>query len=295
MYSYEALNKKPKNFYGKVYQFVTYLLDKPQDERHVRSSSTDEKQTKMFYFYNNITKLETFTKIPHPPVDNVTIEGHTIVLINKSAKEMVEEIVAAIVPKETSRNIGVAMKDVKDREKPNDVFITSLKLAKLHIDMIETKEADVWLDPCRGTGNYFNQFPTKHKRWCEITDERDFLTYRGKDIDVIVGNPPYSLLDQFFEKAVKLKPRVISFLIGVMNFTGKRFDMLKEAGYKLRKIQYCKVAAFVGTTTIFVWIKNETRDTIVTWDNRKWESDDVYKQKKLKRLEREKKKLNKRK
>ena len=78
-----------------------------------------------------------------------------------------------------------------------------------------------------------------------------------------------------------------------MNFTGKRFDMLKEAGYKLRKIHYCKVAAFVGTTTIFVWIKNETRDTIVTWDNRKWESDDVYKQKKLKRLEREKKKLNK--
>ena len=40
-------------------------------------------------------------------------------------------------------------------------------------------------------------------------------------------------IDAFFEKAVKLKPRVISFLIGVMNFTGKRFDMLKEAGYKI--------------------------------------------------------------
>ena len=79
-----------------------------------------------------------------------------------------------------------------------------------------------------------------------------------------------------------------------MNFTGKRFDMLKEAGYKLRKIHYCKVAAYVGTTTIFVWVKNDTReDTIVTWNNFKWESDDVYKQKKVKRVEREKKKLNK--
>ena len=36
---------------------------------------------------------------------------------------------------------------IKKRDKPNDVFITPLPLAKFHIDMIETIETDTWYDP----------------------------------------------------------------------------------------------------------------------------------------------------
>ena len=42
---------------------------------------------------------------------------------------------------------------IKKRENPKDVFITSLKLAKSHIDMIEFKDDEIWYDPFKNTGN----------------------------------------------------------------------------------------------------------------------------------------------
>ena len=59
-------------------------------------------------------------------------------------------------------------RSIKNRENPNDVFITPLKLAKSHIDMIDYKDTDVWYDPFKNNGSYHNQFPNENKKWSEI-------------------------------------------------------------------------------------------------------------------------------
>ena len=49
---------------------------------------------------------------------------------------------------------------IKKREKPKDVFITPIELSKSHIEMIDTHDDDIWLDSCKNSGSYYNQFPT---------------------------------------------------------------------------------------------------------------------------------------
>jgi DNA modification methylase len=52
---------------------------------------------------------------------------------------------------------------IKKREKANDVFITPLDLSKKQIDMIEYNEGDIWFDPFKNSGSYYNQFPNEKK------------------------------------------------------------------------------------------------------------------------------------
>ena len=95
------------------------------------------------------------------------------------------------------------------RNKANDVFITPLELAKLNIDMIDSIPDDIWLDPCKNDGSYYNQFPTDNKEYCEILEKKDFFKYTGKP-DIIIQNPPYSLMDSWIKKNIELNPRIIS-------------------------------------------------------------------------------------
>ena len=47
---------------------------------------------------------------------------------------------------------------IKQRTNANDVFITPLGLAKLHIDLIDEKyNNSMWLDPCKNIGSYYDQ------------------------------------------------------------------------------------------------------------------------------------------
>ena len=95
-------------------------------------------------------------------------------------------------------------RNIKNRNNPNDIFITPLKLAKSHIDKIEYKDDDIWYDPFRNNGSYYNQFPNKNKVWSEILDNKDFFTFNEK-IDIICSNCPYSMIDKVLEKSVSLK------------------------------------------------------------------------------------------
>ena len=66
---------------------------------------------------------------------------------------------------------------IKKRSKANDVFITPLELAKNHIQMIEYEESDIWYDPFKNSGNYYNQFPNDNKVWSEILEGEDFFDF----------------------------------------------------------------------------------------------------------------------
>jgi len=69
---------------------------------------------------------------------------------------------------------------------PSSVAIELLK-------EIDFEDDDKVLEPFRGEGSFYNNFPSNvNKDWCEILDGRDFNDY-DKPIDWIVTNPPFRL------------------------------------------------------------------------------------------------------
>lgn len=144
---------------------------------------------------------------------------------------------------------------IKKRSKSNDVFITPITLAKKHIDLIEYEDSDIWYDPFKNTGNYYNNFPNENKEWSEILEDKDFFTF-DKDVDIICSNPPYSMIDKVFKKSVELKPKVISYLIGVNNLTTKRIEYMNNNGYGLKKCVMLKVWSWFGMSFIVYFEEN---------------------------------------
>jgi len=141
---------------------------------------------------------------------------------------------------------------IKQRETPKDVFYTPASAVASHLSCINGLSGERWLDPFKGKGAYFDAFPTQNKDWCEISDNRDFFDWTDP-VDLIVSNPPYSMIDKVLEHSIKLKPRIISYLIGQNNLTARRIEYLNAAGYGLSKLKMIKVYAWYGLSYIVVF------------------------------------------
>ena len=89
--------------------------------------------------------------------------------------------------------------NIKKREKPNDIFITPLQLAKKQIDMINYDINDLWLDPFKNDGSFYNQYPTNKKDWCEILEGKDFFEFVK---DVIPSDKEYENIIEFKNKPI---------------------------------------------------------------------------------------------
>tara|TARA_R100000655_G_scaffold26692_1_gene54838 strand:- start:6705 stop:7208 length:504 start_codon:yes stop_codon:yes gene_type:complete len=146
---------------------------------------------------------------------------------------------------------------IKNRTKANDIFLTPMKLAKKHIDLIEYEDSDIWYDPFKNSGNYYNQYPNDNKLWSEILEGEDFFEF-NTEVDIICSNPPYSIINKVLEKSVSLKPRIISYLIGMGNLTTKRIEDMNNYGYGLKKIVMLKVHEWYGMSFIVIFEKGAT-------------------------------------
>ena len=70
---------------------------------------------------------------------------------------------------------------------------TPNELAKELINFVSLKENDLVLEPFKGEGAFYSNFPSYvSKHWCEITEGRDFKDYKG-EIDWVISNPPFRL------------------------------------------------------------------------------------------------------
>ena len=161
---------------------------------------------------------------------------------------------------------------IKNRKTANDVFITPLELAKAHIDFIPDEyktDTDIWLDPCKNNGSYYNQFPDNvTKEYCEILDNKDFFDYESPlGVDVIIQNPPYSIIDKWIAKNIELKPMCCSFLIGLQNLTARRIEMFENAEYKLTKMKMLKVFKWYGMS-VLVNFEHSSLDSIIEIDRK---------------------------
>ena len=130
-------------------------------------------------------------------------------------------------------NFGSGNKDANPDLKPNDMVMTPRHIAKQMINLYDftEKRSTTILDPCRGTGAFYDQYPDHCvKDWCEITEGRDFFDWPYK-VDWIITNPPYSIFPQFLEKCFEVADNV-ALLIPVAKLVSslKRINTVMDYG-----------------------------------------------------------------
>ena len=152
----------------------------------------------------------------------------------------------------------------KIKQKPNDLKMTPPTLAKKCISLINIEDDDVILDGFKGTGNFFNNYPTNCKKdYCEIEEGLDFFKY-DKEYDWFITNPAFSLITPTLNKVCKEAKKGFGLLIGVLNLTPKRLAIIHDAGYNITKIHYSIIRGWLGTAVFIV--AERDKPSIVTYD-----------------------------
>jgi len=133
-------------------------------------------------------------------------------------------------------------------------------LAKDLIGFVPLVDDDKVLEPFKGEGAFYNNFPNNViKEWCEIKEGRDYINYNG-DIDWVITNPPFKLNDvnafwpliDYYSKKVN---KGIAFLGNDYCFstlTPIRIQILKERGFNITKIVVCNVKKWRGRYFFFI-------------------------------------------
>ena len=159
------------------------------------------------------------------------------------------------------------IRSIKERKTANDVLYTPLEVAIKLIEMTETLPSDFLLDPSKGGGIFFENFPTCIKKeYCEITEGKDFFDYEGSP-DIIIGNPPYSLWTAWIKKTIALNPRKIAYVFGMLNLTPIRLKLLEDNGYHLIKLHITTVKGWFANCLLAVFERD--KKPIITFDTKR--------------------------
>jgi hypothetical protein len=165
-----------------------------------------------------------------------------------------------------------------DDEETYQLHQTPAECAKDLIAFIPLVAGDIVLEPFRGEGAFYNNFPDNViKGWAEIKEGRDYTELVG-GYDWVITNPPFKLdtgqkkvnsfwflLDYFSQRARK----GIAFLGNDRCFsvlTPKRMDLLKQRGFKIVKIVVCSIKKWRGRY-FFIVLQKEGQslmDSLIT-------------------------------
>jgi len=139
-------------------------------------------------------------------------------------------------------------------QRKNDIWLTPECVARDHIETVKSFETTErkWVDPFKNTGNYYNNFPTDNKDWCEILEGRDALEYDYKDT-VVASNPPYSFINKLLTKMATDKAHTISLLVMTNHITTPRLEMMKNFGYKMTNIKFYNIKGYMNTAVALTW------------------------------------------
>lgn len=164
------------------------------------------------------------------------------------------------------------VKNLKDKENPNDKVMTPHTLALKLIKMTPLKKGDFVLDAFSGKNAFYSQYPSFVKKdWCEIDNKRDFFDWDKKVDWVGPTNPPYSKIKTVLEHSCKIANKGIAFLIGVMNMGPNRIKMLEDNGFGITKMHLCNVKGWFGKSLFFIAEKG--KKSIISYDINYWDMD----------------------
>lgn len=143
---------------------------------------------------------------------------------------------------------------------------TPEQLVKELLAFIPIAENDTCLDAGSGKNKvWFNNFPSAHKDEVEIEEGKDFLKY-DKQVDWVIGNPPYNQLLLFLFKSAEISKKGFAFLINhsrLNQLTPVRLNKLADKGFFLSAIHICSVKSWFGRYYFIVF--TGTKSDNITW------------------------------
>jgi hypothetical protein len=120
----------------------------------------------------------------------------------------------------------------KTRKGYGDIWMTPPDLAQRIVDHFSP--TGLCLEPARGDGAFYNAFPGE-KDWCEISEGRDFLDYRG-NADWIITNPPWSIFRKFLLKAFATAENVVLLVPVYHAWTSARYREMLRSNFGIKEI-----------------------------------------------------------
>ena len=150
------------------------------------------------------------------------------------------------------------MRGPKHEHSDRDRIFTPVELAKKLIAKVPSEPQDSWLDPCYGTGAFFDNFPTGTKEFCEIDKGIDFLLHDGKH-DWVVTNIPFSRPKEFIFKMAESCIKGFGILCLANSMTATRLKKLEGMGLHLHSmtVLYVKEWGFGYRTDFYVFTKTQ--------------------------------------
>lgn len=158
---------------------------------------------------------------------------------------------------------GTYLADLANRSGA-DIVMTNPDMAKDLLRRIPFEKGDVVLEPGRGKGAFFNNFPTFTKNlWCEISEDKDFFDFHGR-VDYCVSNPPFTprgLFWNFQKHAMKVTTKAIYWVISMSAmdvFTPKRYLEMNKCGWYIQSLHVVQDKRWYGR---YIWVhisKNPT-------------------------------------
>lgn len=141
------------------------------------------------------------------------------------------------------------MNSIQSRKNPNDKIYTPSKVVDIMLDFCDYKEGQLVLEPARGLGAIYDKLK-KPKDYCEIEEDKDFFNYEKK-VDLIITNPPYSILDKFLNHTYTLCNK-FCFLIGSYSLTPKRIQTMNSNGFYITKMLLTQIPSWFQRSYIIV-------------------------------------------
>lgn len=159
----------------------------------------------------------------------------------------------------------------KQVEKDENIVMTKPTMAIYLLSTIKFENGDVVMEPCKGTGSFYDNLPNNTiKKYCEINEGIDYLKF-GEMVDYTVSNPPFvprKLFWEFNKTAMKTTRKEIYWLINMSSlnvFTSKRLEDMKEKGWFINSFHIVSDKRWFGR---YVWVKISKKDTeTVKWSS----------------------------
>ncbi|KEO58727.1 helix-turn-helix domain-containing protein [Thioclava indica] len=119
-----------------------------------------------------------------------------------------------------------------------DIVMTPPALARAIIGHFSHAMSGRILDPSRGEGAFYNQFPSHLERdWCEVSAGRNFFAW-GERVDWVMTNPPWSQIRAFTQHAMRVADNIV-WLAPLTNITTKaRLRDLEEHGFGVSELLF---------------------------------------------------------
>jgi len=161
------------------------------------------------------------------------------------------------------------LKEMLDKTK-KEFHYTNESMVKDLIKLIPFEINDIILDAGSGRNKvWYNNIPEDHIKWeCELEDGCDFLKW-DREVDWVIGNPPYHESWNFTKKAVSIANEGIAWLVNNQalnsHFTPARLDWLKENGFEYTKIHIVADKRWFGR---YYFIILEKKEGILSWERK---------------------------